>query len=207
MSIVINDSLQAQTLGDLIAGEAIKASSYEDIAANQHRLFAIQGLRASLFQDANVSPGTGFDFLTVTTSSYTQTNAATLYNATDLGMFSPVFRGFRDLEGNAIHIRFAAYLRNASVRLTVYAPDTDTTFASTVLTHAVNDFSWQYGTLTLTSTQARAGGLLLGDPRPLSLYAEFKSESPTTGVTSGQLYQLTVREYVLTSSDTTLIPQ
>jgi len=207
MAILINNAFTGSNLGDTIAGETIKGGHFESFIGDQGRLFAVQGLRCSLFTEYRDPSAGEYSRITTSSETYTQVNSSTTYNATNLDMFSPCFRGFRDLETAVIHIRYAAFLRNASVRLTVYASDTDTTFASTILVEDSDVGDWRYGTFSMTSAQAREGGLIGGDPRLLSLQVELKNNFADTGVTSGQLYQLSVREYILTSADTSLIPQ
>lgn len=202
MGIAIPDAFVGSSFGDQVAGQPVRAATFKTIAEDQHRLFAVKGARIPGFlarDPGTLTSGVGSQWQP--TGSWSQSSGA--LGGVNAGTWAPGLRAFRDLEGDVVVIQMACFLKYASVRFFVKAPESGAVVGLLTLSNGSSDWLWARGTMSISSADARAGGVLAGSPRPLTLYAE----AQLNGDPSGRIAQIAGREYVLTSTDTTQIPR
>ena len=199
-------TLALPVIGEMQAGDAVKASTWQDVIATQNYVWASQGGQVvhAVFDPywTSLAYGSGG-------SSYHSVGAGTNY-----GMELNQVQGFWRFDrheynttatAQGYRLQFCTYARNLTVACQITRLDTanGNTTSSTGLTgivhvgHDASNSEWITSTTEFTPAQASRGGSTANGHAYLACY--FEAAVPSSG--TGYLHQISVRIAPITSGD------
>lgn len=191
MSKVIPDDYTDPVLGDYTAFRKIRAADWQTLVNNLNRLYGDLGCDIPSFASPDATPT-----WQTTASTYTQFNDLA---ALGLGNWCPNLTGQRFTlpDATAIQVSVRAFIEDADILVRLYDRATATTLSSVTLTQDATP-TWHEDELTVSAANAVNSSI----PRDLILYAEGRARNSRTA----KLWQLHAHERILTSADTSLLP-
>lgn len=171
MANPLASALASLPIGDRLTGEPILASGYGDLAAQLHRLYAINGAILP-------GPSWGITPWTTTSATYTQTSGS-LLQLEGLGGCVVPHRLLRPYDSPLIFgVQVWAHAKDADLSVDLIAVDTDTSLADVKLLTVGATGEWVSATLTIPYAEAFEGDDPTNPPRLLRL--EWQGRRQTT---------------------------